>query len=114
MDQELKDLGALALRNAFYRDFSALVNLYMEAAEGLDVEQFEAQLAETASVFGRDPNAESDEPLSLWSTDAKGHDDDHRNMLEAMQRRNVAVIYLQGRTVFRESEGTLGFVEEAA
>ena len=109
MDQELKDLGALALRNAFYRDFSALVNLYMEAAKGLDVEHFETQLAETANVFSRDPHAESDEPLPLWSTDTEGHDDDHRSMLKTLQRRNVAVIYLQGRTVFRESQGTLNF-----
>ena len=35
MDNEIKELATLTLKNAFYRDFSALVNGYIRAAEGL-------------------------------------------------------------------------------
>ena len=35
MDEEIKELAGLALRNAFWKDFSALVNVYLVASEGL-------------------------------------------------------------------------------
>lgn len=60
IDDELKELAALALRNAFYTDFSALVNSYLAAAEGLDVDTLEMQMGEMTSIYGRDTEVEGD------------------------------------------------------
>ena len=38
LDPEIKSLAALSLRNAFWHDFSGLVNTYLQAAEGLDAD----------------------------------------------------------------------------
>ena len=51
MDEELKQLAALALRNAFWSDFSALANKYLEAATGLDVDAQERQMGDMTSIY---------------------------------------------------------------
>lgn len=52
-DKELLDLGALALRSEFWRDFSRLVNSYCVAVEGLrDETKFLYDIQDLASVFG--------------------------------------------------------------
>ena len=66
IDEELKQLAALALRNAFWYDFSSLVNTYLRAAEGLDKVQQEMQMGEMTSVYARDRTAEGDDSINLW------------------------------------------------
>ena len=58
MDEELKQLAALHIRNAFYQDFSALVNKYLLVSEGLGVTYQEDMMATSASVFGRNEKAD--------------------------------------------------------
>ncbi|KVD92952.1 hypothetical protein WS63_07915 [Burkholderia stagnalis] len=53
IDEELAALGELALRNAFYREYSALVQRYLNAADGLGIEDFDSRLGEVSSPFGR-------------------------------------------------------------
>ena len=68
MDDELKSLASLALKNAFYEDFSALVNAYIKAAEGLDDDTFEMQICEAANVFSRDDEMFDDElHPNIWT-----------------------------------------------
>lgn len=63
MDEELKGLAALALRNEFYGEFSALCNKYLKAGEGLS-DTFDYQLQDLCSLFGRDDKAKF-EPLDI-------------------------------------------------
>lgn len=54
LDDELRELGALALRNAFYAEYSMLVARYLSAAEGLgqDGQDVREQLVELSNPFG--------------------------------------------------------------
>lgn len=63
MDEELKGLAALALRNEFYGEFSALCNKYLKAGECLG-NDFADQLQDLCSLFGRDDKAKF-EPLDI-------------------------------------------------
>jgi len=57
MDDELKELAKLVLRNEFYMEFSAIVNGYLCALEAIEDNgdwHHEEQLQELTSVFGRD------------------------------------------------------------
>lgn len=105
IDSELRELAALALRNAFYEAFSGLVNAYLEASEGL-IEHQEALLGEMTSVFGRDTKAEADVKPNIW-TDRKadslftscGHD----TLLEALGMNSADRIGLNGKVVFERT-----------
>lgn len=110
MDEELKSLALLALRNAFYEDFSALVNAYVKAAAGLDTSNLEMQLAETASVYGRDTEAEGDDVfMNIWSQRKHGTTG-HQTMIEALEMTEATEVHLAGRKVFERRKGEWYFV----
>lgn len=107
MDEELRALAMLALKNAFYEDFSALVNAYLKAAEGLDVTTFEMQLGETANVFSRDDKAEGDSRPNIWTQNVRGGFDTtgHEVLMEALEFDRATEVHLQGRKVFERLGG---------
>lgn len=107
VDNELKDLAMLALRNAFYRDFSALCNAYLEAAEGLDVETQERMMGEITSIYGRDTKARGNVSLNIWTQNRKYSfgTTGHRTILEALRHHPAIELHLQGEKVFEEHDG---------
>jgi hypothetical protein len=113
MDEELRDLAALALRNAFWLDFSALVNVYLEAAEGLDISAQLMTMGELTSVYGRDTDAKADEGLNIWTLNQgtgyrnTGHD----TILEALEHKGAIEVHLRGRKVFEKRDGEWQFVD---
>ncbi len=110
MDNEVKALAALALRNAFYRDFSALVNKYLEASAGLINDQ-EGQLSELASVYGRDDEALDDEAVNIRTSRNKGVVKRYFTMLDALMDGRAAEISLQGKQIFERRNGEWYFCE---
>lgn len=52
VDEELCELGELALRDTFYREYSMLVSRYLQAAEGLGIDDLRGRLTETSSPYG--------------------------------------------------------------
>lgn len=111
VDDELKELAALALRNAFYEKFSALVNAYLEASEGL-IENQETRLGEMTSVFGRNPNIESDEQPNIW-TDQENNpwaSCGHVALLEAFEMEKADRIGLNGKIIFKRINGEWFFI----
>ena len=113
VDNELKELAALALRNAFYEKFSGLVNTYLEASEGL-IENQETRISEMTSVFGRNSDIQSDEKPNIW-TDQKASplwtSCGHLTLLEAFEMNNADRIGLNGNIIFeRITDGEWFFV----
>lgn len=114
MNEEVKDLALLALRNAFYTEFSALVNEFLSAAEGLNVEEFETQLSETANVFSRDLYATGDNGPNVW-TQNKGsrfNTSGHRTILEALEHKEAKEVHLNGTRVFERRNGEWYYIGE--
>lgn len=107
MDEELKELAGLALRNAFWEDFSALVNKYLEAAKGLDVEAQEMQMGEMTSIYGRDTEAEDDVFLNIWTQngESKLATTGHGTILEALEHEPATEVHLRGKQVFKRRDG---------
>jgi hypothetical protein len=52
-EQELKELARVALVNAFYYEFSELVQRTLNSAEGLGIGDLEDYLQENSSVYSR-------------------------------------------------------------
>lgn len=107
MDEELKELAALALRNAFWYDFSALVNKYLEAAEGLDTGIQEIYMGEMTSIYGRDTKAEGDVHLNIWTRngESKFNTTGHDTILDALRHDLATEVHLCGRKVFERRNG---------
>ena len=111
MDNELKQLAALALRNAFWHDFSGLVNAYLAAAEGLNVSDQESLMSETASVYGRDTKAEANESVNIWTRKANGYTCGHATMLEALEYAEAIEVHVKAKKVFERRDGEWYCVE---
>lgn len=112
MDEELKELAALALRNAFWRDFSALVNKYLEAADGLDIATQEMQMSDMTSIYGRDTKAASDVFLNIWTQNGESTfaTTGHNTILEALEYEPATEIHLRGKKVFERRDGEWYFI----
>lgn len=111
MDEELKQCAALALRNAFWTDFSGLVNKYLEASYGLDVDAQELLMGEMTSVYGRDPEVKDDDVfLNIYSTGPTYRDCGHDSLVEALEYSKAHEVYLRGEKVFERREGEWYFV----
>lgn len=116
IDEELKGLAALALRNAFWEDFSALVNKYLEASAGLDIAEQEVQMGEMTSIYGRATGADvADVVLSIWSQntdEAPSSTTGFSTLLGALEYPYAKEIYLQGEEVFERRNGEWYFTGE--
>lgn len=107
MDEELKQLAALALRNAFWHDFSALANKYLEAAAGLDIATQEGQMSELTSIYGRDTDAKGDVSLNIWTQngESKLATTGHETIIEALEYELATEVHLCGDKVFEKRDG---------
>lgn len=110
--KELKELAALALRNAFWLDFSALVNNYLALAKGLDTDLLEMQMGEMTSVYGRDEDAkDSDLFLNLWTANTVTKDTfsngntSHETIVAALEFEPAYEVHLRGLKVFEKRDG---------
>ena len=111
MDEELKQLAALALRNAYWRDLSSLANKYLEASEGLlgPCDQ-EEQMGDLTSIYGRDDEASGDEFLNIYTVHPDNTTFGYDTMLEALSDEGATEIYLRGDLVFKVKGGEWYFV----
>lgn len=118
MDEELKELAALALRNAFWRDFSGLVNKYLQASEGLDIAAQEMQMGAMTSIYGRDVNETTDVILNIWTQDGALDGDwwfdttGHATILAALNHAPAKEVHLKGKMVFVKKDGEWRIVDE--
>lgn len=113
MDEELKGLAEQALVNAFWKDFSALVNRYLEVADGLDTEELEMRIGEHSSVYGRDTSAfATDVPMSIWTGNKNGYTTGHGTIVEALEFPDAIAVTVQGEKVFERRDGEWYWVEE--
>jgi hypothetical protein len=106
-DLEISQLALLALRNSFWKDFSALCNTYLTAAEGLDVTAQEMQMGELTSIYGRDVAVlTSDIKLRIWTVNTVYKDEVtyHPTMEQALQDGSAAAIYVQNKKVFERRD----------
>ena len=111
MYEEIKELAALALRNAFWTDFSALVNKYLEASEGLcDLALQEAQIGELTSVYGRDTKADSDASINIWVKINEYRTCGCSSLKEALENDEAVEIHLHGTKIFERRDGEWYFV----
>lgn len=107
MSEELKDLAALALRNAFWIDFSALVNEYLKASKGLDIDMQKMQMGEMTSIYGRDDGVEGDVILDIWTQNGESRfaTAGHGTILQALEYEPATEVYLRGEKVFERRDG---------
>ncbi|MBC8641605.1 hypothetical protein IAG25_32800 [Caballeronia sp. EK] len=109
VDEELAALGEVALRNAFYREYSALVERYVIAADGLGIDEFTYRLAEMTSPFGRG-NIESAGRVDI-AVVADGEARPCATMRDALAETGDA-IQVCGETVFEWRDPQGWFVAE--
>lgn len=118
MIEDTKESAALALRNAFWRDFSALANVYLLAAKGLDVDCQESKMGDMTSIYGRDTKEKGDFRLNI-RTISLSHQDGrqvagfmwHESILEALERKEATEVQLQGKKIFERSDGEWVFTD---
>jgi len=105
MDEEIKSLAEAALLDGFWHDFSALVNTYMRAAEGLDTQRLEYAVGDKTSVFGRDRKAEGDYSLNVWTQNGDSLFDTtgHETVVEALSFKRATAVHFCGERVFQRS-----------
>lgn len=113
IDDETKALAALALHNAFYIEFSEMVNRYLAGAEGLDQPNFDYHLGDLTSIFGRADVGQGDETLGIWSSRRLTDNQNtcgHSTLHEALTHGPAVRVYLRGGLVFERRKGEWFFV----
>ena len=113
LDDETKALAGLALRNAFYIEFSEMVCRYLAGAEGLGQGDFELQLGDLTSVFGRADAGFGDETLNINTSNSDESmfaNCGHETMHEALTHAPAMRVYLRGKLVFERRKGEWFFV----
>lgn len=112
MDEELKQLAALALRNAFWSEFSGLCNAYLKASEGL-IDNQEEMMGELTSIYGRDLKSLVSGGPDIWSARANGGSCGHEDLVEALEFDEATRVYVSGKCCFtRTLEGWVVFNEK--
>lgn len=109
MDNELKELGALALRNAFWQTFSDLVHDTLRASEGLvPADDQHRMLGELTSAYGIAPAKLNPTDLlpKIVTFDRRGKVlKRHVRMKTALEQAEAATIMVDSRTIFVRAEG---------
>lgn len=114
MNSELKSLAALALRNAFWHDFSALVNEYLEAAKEVDAGLQERLMGELTSIYGRNTSEKTVNTPNIWTQNDPGKSifstTGHDTILGALEHYPAIEVHLQGQKVFERRNGEWYFI----
>lgn len=113
MDTELKELAALALRNAFWSDFSALANGYLNAAKclGIDLDAQERQMGDLTSIYGRDMREAPAVPMFIGVHHADGRWRGVASLDDALKDASATEVHLRGHKVFERRSGEWCYVE---
>lgn len=114
MNSELRQLAALALRNAFWHDFSALVNNYVQASADLGVDDHLLMMGEMTSVYGRDTQAKASGLLTPEIKTTGASSLTHATIMDALECDQATEITLNGNKVFERRDGEWYFIEAAA
>lgn len=111
MNRELEQLALLSLKNAFYQEFSALANAYLEAAGGLGYADTAEYLADAANMFSRDVEADGDMYPYIWTQNDGGFLDTagHLTLYDALSFERATAVHLNGRKVFERRDGVWYF-----
>ena len=102
---EIKALARLALKNAFYADFSDLVNKYLAMGVGLEENLIAAQLQVATGIYGCDDKAEGDAWINLYVTTPSGRTYNVDTLIEALDDDDAFTIHLQGKLIFKRLNG---------
>ncbi len=110
LDKETRQLAILALRNAFYEDFSSLVNGYLNSAKGLDDDELmEEYLQEMANVYSRNEEADyQDLAPSIYVEKGENFFGGMATcgcttLLESLESKEAQTVVVQGTTIFIRS-----------
>lgn len=104
LDEETKELAALALRNAFWLDFSGLVNKYLAASKGIDIDDQKMQMGEMTSIYGTQGKQDIDLNLNIWTKNLDGGFSTcgHGTLIEALEHAPALEVHLRGKKVFEK------------
>jgi len=109
IDEELEGLARLALCNAFWDEFSVLVNTYIAKGRGLDTDLLEMELGELTSVYGRDTEA------GIGHMDIRGlgkyYRASHSTLVGSLKDVDAQKILLEGRLIFKRVRGEWNWVD---
>lgn len=112
MDEELKAEARLALRNAYYSQFSALVLAFEKAVEGLESrsehpDTYTDQMQEMTSVYGIDRDATPAKgPEVRAKLQGHGRAVKMESLCKALQNKLTLSIWVDSELVFvRNADG---------
>lgn len=112
MNPEIRGLVMLAIRNAFYKDYSALVNQYLKLAEGFGTSQLKTDLNHLSNVFSRNTTHEGRHNLNLFTKNRDGHYTSHETFLAALNHDPASQILINEDITFeRTTNGDWRFYE---
>ena len=109
LDEETLSLAKLALADEFYREYSALVNKFMEVGEGVD--DLEERLQTMSNVYSRDLDAESDIMLNNYMTDGLKGDSGYDRITDALES-GYRDVYVCGKRYFELRGGEYFYIGE--
>jgi hypothetical protein len=112
MDDELKALAALSLRNAFYLKFSNLCLGYLQASEGLiGFDEQKSMLGDLTSIYGTSANVNiKNSPVEIYTENKNGYTNQWDTLLEALEYEDSVQVWLDGYKVFEKHNGDWTFV----
>lgn len=112
IDEETKQLAAEALCDAFWYDFSDLVNKYLAAASGLDITKQEEMLGEMTNIYRRNKRSIGDATIDIYTRDGEGMFSytEHSTLLQALEHEKATAVHLQGSKVFERRDGKWYFL----
>lgn len=99
IDAETLALARLALKNAYYADFSKLVNNYVNAAKALDEDLFLVQIQEASSCYGVANTLNKGLP-TITTRQVNGRVLHHEHLLNALQQPDAVDICINYKKVF--------------
>lgn len=102
LDNELKGMAIVAIKNSFFTELTHLINAHMEAAAGLDLDVHE--LLETHS-FG-DDSGRGDVFINIWVKWPSGGTCGCDSLTEALDLDNAVEVHMHGVKLFvRDAAG---------
>jgi hypothetical protein len=105
IDDELRGMAVVAIRDAFYLEFSALANKYVNASQCLiEEDDIEYELQDMTSVFGRDESAKAKQ-LLIYTLDSQGKKRKHKTMRSALKDNDGEMLYINNKNVFKRVKG---------
>jgi hypothetical protein len=101
IEEETRWQAAVALKNAFWHDFSALCNAYLAAgADLLEQDNFDYQLSDMTSLFGRDTEAKPSPKVDIHVAESTGRLRTFTTIEQALAHKLAVSVYIGNTKVF--------------